>query len=125
LELTREHPGQKVYIRAVGKDGITIGEDKFTSSLILSPDTVNPDWGVDAFADISAETLQPLLDLDPELVLIGTGAQQHFPTPETLMMFYRAGIGVEIMNTRAACRTFNILVLEERRVVAGLIPPET
>lgn len=121
MELSRQHPGNKVYIRAVGEDGIKIGEQTFKSSVILSPDSVDPDWGVAGFEDITEAKLKSLLDLEPELVIIGTGETQHFPDPELLMMFYSAGIGIEFMNTQAACRTFNILVMEERKVVAGLV----
>ena len=125
MELTREHPGNRVYVRAVDSDGITVGETSYKESVILTPDSVIAGWPVAHFADISQETLKVLLELEPELVLVGTGTHQHFPEPELLMMFYRAGIGVEVMNTQAACRTFNILVMEERKVVAGLIPPES
>lgn len=123
MELTRDHPGNRVYVRAVGEDGIRVGEHTFAGSVVLTPDQVVTDWGVETFADLSEKALAALLDLDPELVIIGTGAAQQFPPPESLMMFYRAGVGIEVMNTQAACRTFNVLVMEERKVVAGLIPP--
>jgi uncharacterized protein len=125
MELTRDHPGDSVYVRAAGVDGITIADETYQTPLILSPDTIDPGWSATSFTELSEETLQPLLNLEPELVIIGTGKVQRFPGPELLMMFHRAGIGIEVMNTRAACRTFNILVMEERKVVAGLIPPET
>jgi uncharacterized protein len=63
-----------------------------------------------------------VLALEPEVVLLGTGARQQFLHPSRLAPIYRAGVGVEIMTTAAACRTFNILVAEERRVVAALLP---
>lgn len=121
MKLSREHPGNKTYIRATGEDGIWIGDDCYIESIILTPNSVLTDWGVKSFSDINEETLKSLLDPEPELVIVGTGESQHFPPPELMMPFYRAGTGIEFMNTQAACRTFNILVMEERNVVAGLI----
>lgn len=125
MELTREHPGDKVYVRAVGASGITIAEVTYDTSLILSPDTVDTDWPVDSLEDVSEEALQPVLGLDPEVVIIGTGKEQRFLEPSLMMLFHRDGIGVEVMSTRAACRTFNVLVMEERKVVAALMSPKS
>lgn len=125
MELTREHPGEKVYVRAVSAAGITVAEDTYASPVILSPDSVEADWQVGSVEDLSEDALQTVLGLRPELVIIGTGASQRFLEPELMMLFHRNGVGIEVMDTRAACRTFNILVMEERRVVAALIPPES
>lgn len=122
MELVRDDPAGKVYVRAVDDNGIKIGQDIYQSSLVLSPESVHTDWNPETYSDISEESLEFLLKLEPELVIIGTGKKQHFPDPALLMKFYSAGIGIEFMNTQAACRTFNILVMEERKVVAGLIP---
>lgn len=124
MELTRQHPGDKVYVRKVGAGGITVAEDTYQTSLILSPETVDANWPVKTVEDVSEDALEPLLGLKPEVVIIGTGKAQRFLDPGLTMMFYRNGIGIEVMDTRAACRTFNILVMEERRVVAALMPPE-
>jgi len=124
MDLTRQHPGDKVYVRKVGAGGITVADATYQTSLILSPETVDANWPVKTVEDVSEEALKPLLGLKPEVVLIGTGKAQRFLDPGLTMMFYRNGIGIEVMDTRAACRTFNILVMEERRVVAALMPPE-
>lgn len=125
MELTRQHPGDKVYVRAVSAAGITVADHTYDSPVILSPDAVEADWQVGSVEDVSEDALQAVLGLRPELVIIGTGASQRFLQPELMMVFHRNGVGIEVMNTRAACRTFNILVMEERRVVAALIPPES
>ena len=65
--------------------------------------------------------MTPVRALEPELILVGTGARQIFPAPAFAAQFLRAGIGVEIMDTGAACRTYNVLVAEQRRVVALLL----
>jgi uncharacterized protein len=72
--------------------------------------------------DINEENLQALFELQPEVVLIGTGNTQVFLPPATQVHFFRRGIGFEVMTTDAACRTFNVLISEGRQVVAALIP---
>jgi uncharacterized protein len=122
LELTREHPGDKVFVRAVDAHGITVAEETYGTPLVLSPDSVNTGWTVKRIEDITEASLQTIFELDPEVVIVGTGRKQHFLDPAILMLFHQAGIGIEVMDTRAACRTFNILVMEERKVVAALMP---
>ena len=121
MKLSREYPGEKTYVRAAGEDGIRIGDDYYSSSIIITPESVHPDWGVSGFSDLNTDSLGLLLKHEPELVIVGTGDTQYFPAHELLVPFYQAGIGIEFMTTAAACRTFNILVMEERNVVAGLI----
>lgn len=123
MKLSREFPGNKTYVRAAGEEGIRIGDDYYLSSIIITPDAVDADWNVNRFSDLSVESLERLLQYEPELVIVGTGDTQHFPSHELLLPFYNSGTGVEFMTTAAACRTFNILVVEERNVVAGLIQP--
>ncbi len=123
MQLTREQPGDRTYVRAADENGIRIAGNTYQSALILSPDDVDPGWDVTSFDMLSEDKLRQLLELEPEVVIIGTGRLQKFPDPSLLMVFHQAGVGVEIMNTASACRTFNILVMEERKVVAGLIPP--
>ena len=65
--------------------------------------------------------LEPLLGLAPEVVLLGTGARQHFPDAQVLRILHQQRIGVEVMDTSAACRTYNVLVTEGRSVAAALI----
>jgi uncharacterized protein len=78
-------------------------------------------WAVTAVPDIGAVTAGLLLAGAPDIVIIGTGNTQIFPRPEQLRPLIEAGVGLEIMNTPAACRTFNILVGEGRNVLAALI----
>ena len=71
---------------------------------------------------LSAGRLEPIFELGPEVVLLGTGPLQQFPPAELMMEFYRRHVGAEVMSTDAACRTFNVLVSEQRLVVAALMP---
>jgi uncharacterized protein len=102
---------------------VSISHGTYTSSLIVCPDTIVEDWGLTAITALGREHLQSLLELKPEVILIGSGQSLVFPPAETLRPLVESGLGYEVMDTGAACRTYNILMAEGRRVVAGLIIP--
>ena len=79
------------------------------------------DWPVTRFADLRAEDFAFLRDLQAEIVLLGTGPRQRFPHPRLTAALANAGVGLEVMDVQAACRTYNILVAEERKVAAALL----
>ena len=108
-------------IAALGADWIRIGETEYRQNLIVTPDAVAIGWAPAGFAALTEADFSALLEHRPELVLFGTGALQCFPHPRLLQALTHARVGVEAMDTRAACRTFNILVAEDRRVVAALV----
>ncbi len=110
-------PGVDSALRADPETGLTTIE----TSLLLTARHVDTGWQPQDFAELETVHLAAVLDLDPELVLLGTGARLQFPAPALLQPLHQAGIGVEVMDTGAACRTFNILVAEGRQVVAALI----
>ncbi len=122
MDLTLQSPGDHLFIRAISDHGIRIVDEWYSGPLILSADNLNTDWAVTRIEDISEPLLEPVFELAPDVVLLGTGARQRFLPAELMMAFYRRGIGAEVMTTPAACRTFNVLVSEERRVVAALMP---
>jgi len=124
MDLTLEQPGDHLFIRTVSAQGIQVVDDFYDSSIIVSTKQVIPDWPVNSVENITEQHLEKLLDLQPELVLIGTGATQAFLPPRQMMFFYSRNIGVEVMTTDAACRTFNVLVSESRNVVAALLIAE-
>ena len=78
-------------------------------------------WNIDRFESLSAEHFRDVLALDPEIVILGTGAAQRFPRPEQVRVLTAAGIGIEVMDSKAACRTYNILMAEGRKVVAAIL----
>jgi uncharacterized protein len=121
MDLTLEKPGDHLFIRSVSAEGIQVVDDFYHSSIIVSPNQVITDWPVSSVEDITEQHLERVLELQPEVVLIGTGARQAFLPPRQMMFFYSRKIGVEMMTTDAACRTFNVLVSESRNVVAVLI----
>lgn len=123
MELTLERPGDHLYIRSVSAEGVQVGDRLYPGPLILSASELLTDWPVRDLGELNEARLEPLFALAPEVVLLGTGPVQVFPPAELLMHFYGRNVGVEVMTTRAACRTFNILVSERRKVVAALLPP--
>lgn len=125
MQLTEHRPGQYHYIRRVSEQELTIDETTHRNSLILGARLLIEDWPVRALADLDETTVAPLLELTPEVVIIGHGARPGFPAPGVQRLFLERGIGLESMTLAAACRTFNVLMSENRRAVAGLILPET
>jgi uncharacterized protein len=108
-------------IRAYGNGELRVNEQVYRGGVILSAATAVADANVQNLDDLLALGLPRALALQPELVLLGTGARQIFPAPSFGAQFLRAGIGFEVMDTSAACRTFNVLVGEQRRVAAILL----
>ena len=108
-------------VRACTDTGIVVREHQIGRSAILSSDEIVFDWPPAHPDELTAAHLQAALELKPEVLLLGTGRNQVFPDPKILAPAYEAGIGVEIMTTAAACRTYNILIEDGRKVVAALI----
>ena len=103
-----------------GDDYVSVNAERRTTSVIVMPDRIL-DWPVAAFEQLRAEDFSVLGTLGVEIVLLGTGAKQRFPHPRLTAALAKAGIGVEVMDLQAACRTYNILVAEERKVAAALL----
>jgi uncharacterized protein len=108
-------------VRGYGPGQLRVGERTHTSSVILTATALIEAWRPTSVQDLTAADLEPVLGLAPEVVLLGTGAHQQFPDSRILRILYEQRIGVEIMDTSAACRTFNVLVGEGRAVAAALI----
>ncbi|MFB1489942.1 MULTISPECIES: Mth938-like domain-containing protein [unclassified Thiocapsa] len=111
-------------IDAYGSEGILIGGRRFTRGLIVTPSRVEEGWGPAQPADLTVEHLEALIAIEPEIqiIVLGTGEIQVFPDPALYFAVIGRGVGFEVMDTGAACRTYNILMSEGRRVVAGLLP---
>ena len=108
-------------IRAYAPGSVTVNADTYDTSLVISRSSLIKDWGPGSIDDLTTVHLDTILELDPELILIGTGDILKFPPTEKLRVLIEAGIGYEIMDTGAACRTYNVLMAEGREIVAGLI----
>lgn len=104
-----------------GPDGVQINEQLYTESLLLMPDQVVTPWPPKRFDELNGSHLAEAQNLNPEVILLGTGVQQQFPDRAVMRPLLKSGIGLEVMDTGSACRTFNILMGEGRRVLAALI----
>ena len=111
-------------ITAYGTGFVSVNETTFTGTVLLGEGAPTTDFRERGPDDLSAATITRLRAYDPEVIIIGTGARHVFLPPELIAPLMRAGIGVEIMSTSAACRTYNILGAEGRKVVALLLPIE-
>lgn len=103
-----------------GSDYVEINKQRHQGALIVTPDDIRP-WPMHGFDDLNETHFSLLAALNPELVLLGTGTRLRFPHPKLYRMLTERQIGVEAMDIGAMCRTFNILVSEGRRVVAGVV----
>jgi uncharacterized protein len=109
-------------IRRYGADFVAIGEEEIRSSCLVTAATLG-EWAPRSIDDLTAEQLQPIFDLRPEVVVLATGARQKFPRAVLRAEFATRKIGLEVMEIGAACRTYNVLVGEERRVLGAILLP--
>lgn len=104
-----------------GPGYVAVNEKRHTQSLVVLPDRLITDWAARDFDSLAAAHFEPLAGLGLEILLLGTGSRIRFPRPEVIRPFIEAGIGVEVMDVAAACRTYNILLAEDRKVGAALL----
>jgi uncharacterized protein len=112
-------------IRSYAPGLVLVNDTRYLASLVVLPERILPDWPPQAFEALAVEHFDLLAGLELEVLLLGTGRRLRFPPPELLAPLTRAGIGCEVMDTGAACRTYNILMSEGRRVAAALLMIET
>lgn len=110
-------------ITAYDETGLTIDHVDYHKSLIISAETIIPDWSVSALSDLNKHQLAPLVALHPEVIIIGYTDTLTHPPIALMLWLSQQGIGIEFMRLGAACRTFNVLLSENRRVVGGFIFP--
>ncbi len=104
-----------------GPDSVTVNETVYRQSLVLTANDIIHPWPVATLEDLDAVTLAPVLETAPAVVLLGTGERQRFPGADIFALFGERGIGLEVMDNGALCRTFNILVAEDRAVTAAVL----
>jgi len=121
MKFTQEFGAGTYAITAYDKGRIRVNETVHTTSLIIAPARLDTEWAAETFDDLNTESLACLLDWGPEVVVLGTGARQRFPGREVFRLFREHGIGLEVMDTGSACRTYNILMAEGRQVAAALL----
>ena len=121
MHFAPEHCRSERLIRAYSDGQVIIGEQAYRQSLLVSETVLIKDWRPQGVGELVHSDFDYLLENKPEIFLLGTGSRLQFPSPAVTGRLLQAGIGVEIMDTAAACRTFNILLTEQRAVVAGLL----
>jgi len=121
MQFSRESRSDILLIRSYSPGTLRVNDAEYTGSVILSATAIMPDWRVRSMDALSLESLGPALAMDPQILILGTGDAQSFPEPRVSAQIMGMGIGLEVMNTAAACRTFNILASEDRKVVAALM----
>jgi len=121
LKLHLDSATSRNAITGYGEGYVMVNRQRFERSLVVLPDRILTDWPPNRFDELAPEHLAALAGLDREIILLGTGAQLRFPRPEIIQPLMRSGVGVEVMDVQAACRTYNILLAEDRRVAAALL----
>ena len=120
MKFTLEGGSNVNVIRSYSSQEIRIGEHSIRSSCIVTADQLIASWPPATLDELQVNHLEPIFELGPELVLLGTGARQRLAATAIRAAFTARKIGLEAMDLGAACRTFNILVQEDRRVAAAL-----
>jgi uncharacterized protein len=121
MKIEREQSEGRNAFTGYGEGYVEVNGTRYRESLVVCADRVVTDWPAGSVEALSADHMAAIFDLRPEIVLIGTGASFQFPEQALLAPLQKAGIGVEVMDTQAACRTYNILLGEGRNVAAALI----
>jgi len=118
MQLTEHRPERELFVRQANANTVTIVDRVFTHSLVLSVERVIEDFPPRCVAELDASAIARIFELQPEVVLLGTGERAVFPPQSVLGQFLTRGVGLESMDSSAAARTFNVLAGEGRRVAA-------
>lgn len=121
MQISLEIPSSAYFIRRYHAGEVIVNNTYYQRSVVVHGNTLMTDWPPQTFAELDRSHLQVLVDQKPEVILLGTGTQQRFPAPDLLQIFSRSGIGIEVMDTAAACRTYNLLAAEERNVLLAIL----
>ena len=121
MRLTDDRTGGALLVRSYAPGEVRVGDTVLQRSCLISAERLVENWRPQTLDELTAADLEPVFALQPEIVVLGTGARQRFPDPQLLAAIMTRGIGCEVMDTGAACRTYNVLVSEARRAVAALL----
>jgi len=121
MQLTEDQNDSQYQIQAYEPGTITINQQHYKKSLILTPQVLISDWAPQSLSELTDQHLEQILALKPDLILLGTGETFKMPPTRLLAPLYQAGYGAECMDTCAACRSFIALSSEGRKVAAALL----
>ena len=116
-----EQSGGRNAFTGYGEGYVAVNGQRHQASLVVGAERLITDWPARSVEALAADHLAAIVEMAPDIVLLGTGSRLQFPEAARLAPLYKAGIGVEVMDTPAACRTYNILMGEGRSVVAALV----
>lgn len=109
------------FIRAYEAGEVRLADQVLRTNCLIAPEQIVADWSARSVDTLNTTDLQSIFALKPELVILGTGMRQQFPAAAIRAAFLAREIGFEVMDLGAACRTFNVLLSEDRRVIAALL----
>lgn len=121
MKISLESAAGRNLFTAYGDGWVEVNGVRHHANVAVAADSVTAGWSDGPLETVTEEHVRRLAELGPEILLLGSGAAFRLPPPVLLAPLHQAGIGVEVMDTRAACRTYNILLGEGRRVVAALV----
>lgn len=121
MKLHLSNPAGLNLFSAYGDGYVAVNKEKHAINLIVLPESIIFEWSTATPSTLAEGDMQKLLELGSEIILLGTGRRQRFPPGALMRPFAPAGIGLEIMDLQAACRTYNILAAEGRKVAAALL----
>jgi uncharacterized protein len=121
MELSRDNGNANYQIQSYQEDCIVVNGIRYLQSIIITASQLISPWGPASIDEMRAKDLEIVIPLKPQVILLGTGKQQKRPAIEVLMPLIEHNIGFEIMDTRAACRTYTLLAAEGRNVAAALL----
>jgi uncharacterized protein len=120
MRLTDDSSSGALVVRSYAPGEVRVGEAVLHRSCLISAERLIDDWRPQTLEELREEDLDAVFALQPEIVVLGSGSRQRFPETQLLAAILARGIGCEVMDTGAACRTYNVLVSESRRAVAAL-----
>ena len=123
MQLSQENPDFIYVLRGISPAGVLVNQETLATSFVLTPNQLVQDWRPASVDELQPQDMDAVLALQPALVLLGTGPRQRFPAPAVMAALLTRGIGIEVMDSAAAARTFNVLATEGRKVVAAFLVP--
>lgn len=121
MKMALDDPSGVNAIKSYETGRVQIREHYYTSSLIVLPNELLTGWEAHSADQLCAAHLEPILARRPEVLILGTGDAQVFPDPAIFMSLMDLGVGFEVMDNAAACRTYNVLLAEDRRAALALM----
>ncbi len=124
MDITQDFADSNFVITGYNPGCVLINNEPYTQSLIVNSETLITPWEVTGISDLNESTLATIIKDQPEIVILGTGESLQLPAPKIIALFAQHRIGLEFMNTGAACRTHGILTAEGRKATAAIIFPK-